>query len=393
MRIFLFLFILSKTVNTYGQIDLNTQITLEVEKIYLEDLFKTLEQEYGIVVAYGSDNIPSELNVTIRARVTTLYEIIQIVCTTANVSYQIIDDVIVFKYLGKRSPQEVIDKNSLPDTREIKNPSRSTATPHISGQNNDSISTEARVPPIMFPRLKLPFRFDPQKVKLPELKAFPASSAAISRERNKKSLHLQTGLFFSYSGDFNHFHFTERDIAFQKYRTQWNESFGLGGYVILTPRIYISLGLGYSTKDFSLEYNYMVLDPDDPFPIPDKTLVELRYLEIPLTIGYDIYSRRQYSLWVATAFFPSFLVDEDENTAYKNQSNQNTDYFLSANRSTFYSGAIGFIFHGSISPSWGLFLNPSLVYALGSVNEKAIQPNFALYRVNAGVLLVLLNKN
>src|SRR5690606_22437810 len=104
---------------------------------------------------------------------------------------------------------------------------------------------------------------------------------------SKKKLKLGfhgAGVFISYAMDYNRFHFIERDITYQHYEVDWNHSVSMGGYVIVSSKLYISLGVGYATKDFALDYNYRVLDPDDPFPIPDKTKVQIRYLEVPLTI-------------------------------------------------------------------------------------------------------------
>lgn len=390
MRTLILAFILSNTVNVYGQIDLKRKIRFEDENISLGELFNRLESKYGIAVAYGRNNMPLELLLTMEAGVKSLYEIIQIICAKADLSYQIIDHVIVFKYLGRRVSQAVIDQRaSSPGEHQIEDPFASTS-PQISGQVNDSIRTGPPDAKHSFPQLPSRFRFDLGKVQLPELIPISIPFVARAPRRNKK---FQTGLSFSYSVDLNRFRFTERELAFQEYRTEWNQKAGVGGYLLLTPKVYISLGLGYATKNFSLEYNYAVLDPHDPFPIPDATLVKLYYLEIPLTIGYGIFSQKHNSLWLDTGFYPSFLVRADEKTTYKNQADENTVYFLAAKRPVFYAGTIGFIFHRSITHSCGFFFNPSWLYAVGSVNEIAIQSNFGLYRFNAGVQFVLQNRN
>jgi hypothetical protein len=167
----------------------------------------------------------------------------------------------------------------------------------------------------------------------------------------------------------------------------------MGGYIILSSKIYVSLGAAYATKDFVLNYNYQVLDPDDPFPIPDQTRIRVRYLEIPLTLGYGILTRRKYSLCVAAGFYPSYLVEKGEHTTYLNSGNPSTTYFVNANSSTIYSGTLGFIAHYSISNGCGVFIEPSYLYFMGAVNREAMKSNSSLYRIKTGIQFSLFQKN
>lgn len=397
MRKILLINFFVNTLTMYGQVvDLNKRITLEVDNIPLEKLFEILEEQHGMRIAFGLDNIPSALKVTIAATNKKLHEILNLICIQSNLSYQIIDNAIVFKYtrpkifsttksltdsdsihaFQKQSVQNSILSDSIsthiPSTDQVLD---SADTSEVSG----AIKTELMK---LQPVVQTPSYLEP--ITLPSL--FSPSKKA------SKIPFYRAGVFYSYALDFNRFQFMERDIAFQKYNTEWNYSFSAGGYVIVSSKIYISLGTGYATKDFVLNYNYEVLDPDDPFPIPNQTQVKVRYIEIPLTIGYSIYTHGKYSICIAAGFYPSYLVDKRESTSYLNQGKPDTEYFVKANRSILYGGTVGFIFHYALSKNFGVFLEPDYLYYIGTVNKEAMHSNSAMFRIKTGIQFSLYSR-
>jgi hypothetical protein len=389
MRILLLTFSLSIALTLHAQVDLSRQVTINVKEVHLSQLFEILETRHGLVIAFGIDNIPATVKISLSATNKTIYEILRMICSQAGLTYQIIDNAIVFKYAKYVTRQTIEPPTgsspasfSAANDSSFNSPADTVLTAADSLPRNSMDSSQAVT---HTSRQEVHSNEDHRNVesvpmKLPEV----PSLFSTSKKRSKLGFY-GAGIFISYAMDNNHFRFAERDIAYQQYEVDWNYSMSMGGYVIVSSKLYVSLGLGYATKDFVLNYHYKVLDPDDPFPIPDKTKVQIRYLEVPLTIGYGIYNRRKLSLCVAAGFYPSYLIEKSERTTYLNNGNPTTDYFINDNRSTLYSATLGFIVHYSVSGMCGIFVEPGYLFFPGAVNKRAMEPNASLYRIKTGI--------
>jgi hypothetical protein len=398
MRILLLTALLTGIFTAYAQVDLTRRITLDIKEVSLDKLFEILETHHGVVIAFGIDNIPNTLKISLSVKNRTILEILQMICAQAGLSYHVIDRAIVFKYSQLNHPHKAA--RTLDTSMLAWNPNRdsSDVSPMVKGNTGIDSLIANRVDSVRISyKHTIPngaeFR-PPKPVRRPDMTDLVIVPSLFSDgEKHSKIGCYGAGVFFSYAVDHNKFHFVERNIAFQKYEVDWNHSITMGGYIILSSKIYVSLGAAYATKDFVLNYNYRVLDPDDPFPIPDQTKIKVRYLEIPVTLGYGILTRRKYSLCVAAGFYPSYLVEKGEHTTYLNSGNPSTTYFVNANRSTIYSGTLGFIAHYSISNGCGVFIEPGYLYFIGAINKEAMQSNSSLYRIKTGIHFSLFHKN
>lgn len=377
MRVVLVVMLSINSLAVLGQVDVNRRITLRVSNITLEELFKVLGSKHALRIAYGADNIPLTMKITLNSFEEPLSDVLATICSKAHLSYQIIGDVVVFRYAGSVDATGSLVHADAPDITVASDSS------YLPGkQLIDSISSDAPVPSISFPDGESPLIVKTDG--LPELKTVAIPSMVPPRNDGGRISLYTSGLFLNYSVDFYEFDFLERDLSFQAYKNESNWSFTLGGYLVLTPRIYISAGLGYATRDFRLEYNYQVIDPNDPFPIPNRTLVELGYLNAPVTVGYGLFSVRQYSVWLAGGATASFLLNKDEETSYLNKSDEQTDRFLPSSQSRLYNASVGLVFHRSFSHSFGIFINPGLSYSPQRVNEQAMKPRYKSYHLSAG---------
>ncbi|MEO7992602.1 MAG: STN domain-containing protein [Chryseolinea sp.] len=389
MRILLLTLFLSTTLTLYAQVDLSRQVTINVKEVHVAKLFEILETRHGLVIAFGIDNIPATLKISLSATNKTIYEILRMICSQAGLTYQIIDNAIVFKYARPVTVQKA-DQSSGSTTASFSEakdsslhvPTNTALTPVDSLPVNSIDSSEILIDPS---QTEVHSYEDQQIVESVPMKLPEVPSLFSTSKKHSKLGFYGAGIFFSYAMDDNHFRFVERDIAYQQYEVDWNYSMSMGGYVIVSSKLYVSLGVGYATKDFALNYHYNVLDPDDPFPIPDKTKVQIRYLEVPLTVGYGIYNRRKLSLCVAAGLYPSYLIEKRERTTYLNTGNPTTDYFINDNRSTLYSATLGFIVHYSVSGLCGIFVEPGYLFFPGAVNKRAMEPNASLYRIKTGI--------
>ncbi len=402
MRILLLTLSLTGTLTLYAQVDLTRRVSLDVKNVRLDKLFELLETNHGVVISFGIDNLPSHLTISLSAKDKTLYEILQMICSQAGLMYQIIDTAIVFKYAR---PQEQKRIEGTADTTKVPISTMMNSPIHrpIDTVSNVIVREYSTTQPIDSSQDSLQYSHhtNSQEAKdtthqainnFKRVELAPAPSLFSTAKKRSQVGFYGAGVFFSYAVDYNRFHFIDRDIAFQQYEVDWNHSLSMGGYVIFSSKLYVSLGVGYATKDFALNYHYRVLDPDDPFPIPDKTKVEIRYLEVPLTIGYGILTKRKYSLCISAGFYPSYLVEKSERTTYLNNGNLSTTYFVNANRSTIYSGTIGFIAHYLIGNNCGIFIEAGYLYFIGAVNSAAMQPNSSLYRIKTGIQYSLFQK-
>src|SRR5687768_12951622 len=107
MRI-IFLILFCSSLSAFGQLDLARPITLEVENVSLEELFKTLETTYVIHVVYGTDNVPASTRISLNARDEPLSEIFHMISAQVGLSYQVINEVIVFQRLEGTASEELI---------------------------------------------------------------------------------------------------------------------------------------------------------------------------------------------------------------------------------------------------------------------------------------------
>ena len=390
MRMILLIAILANALSAYSQVDLKKKITIEIDNGRLEDVLAWLQTYHDIKFSYGFDNVSPDIRITLHAKNTSVYEIIHTICQQGNLIFQIIDSTVVFKH--EKSPNQSItvrDNNPVKVENSI---NRNNIKDNVIALDNaDSIPAQQKKDDNN-PLLTDISPLEQPKVKPPDMKLAEKSSLFHSSGKFRRKITIQTGVFFSYASDFNRFEFVERDIASQKFNVEWNESYSFGGYVLLSKKLYISLGATYVSKNFHLHYNYKVLDLSDPFPVPDKTSVKLQYLETPLTFGYALTSWKKYSVMVATGLYPSFLLREAERTTYQNQGNPNTNYFLNANRSTLFSASFGFIIHRYLNRSCGIFIEPGYLYFFGPVNEEAMNSRSSLLRLKMGIQFALSGK-
>jgi hypothetical protein len=382
--------ILANALSAYSQVDLKKKITIEIDNGRLEDVLAWLQTYHDIKFSYGFDNVSPDIRITLHAKNTSVYEIIHTICQQGNLIFQIIDSTVVFKH--EKSPNQSVtvrDNNPLKIENSI---NRNNIKNNVTALDKaDSIPAQQKKDDNN-PLLTDISPLEQQEVKPPDMKLAEKPSLFHSSGKFRRKIAIQTGVFFSYASDFNRFEFLERDIASQKFNVEWNESYSFGGYMLLSKKLYISLGATYVSKNFHLHYNYKVLDLSDPFPVPDKTSVKLYYLETPLTFGYALTSWKKYSVMVATGLYPSFLLREAERTTYQNQGNPNTNYFLNANRSTLFSASLGFIIHRYLNRSCGIFIEPGYLYFFGPVNEQAMNSRSSLLRLKMGIQFALSGK-
>lgn len=368
-----------------SQPNLNQKISLHVENMRLEYFLDTLQVVAPVRVGYGSDNIPVALPITLHADGASLYEILDEICSLTQLTYKVIGDVVVFRYPadGPGAPREVVDTAAARQRRT----SRDKSVIQLMHSGYDVGETLLGVVPILIPAFTTIITTEPADLIIARedyLSVYGATLPVVSRPKAPAG-----GMFVGCAVDYNRFAFKEREISEQEYVTTPNRSFGFGGYVTTAGRIHFSLALNCSEKRFALDYHYRILDPGDPFPIPDRTVVKTRYLEFPFMINYTIFCGRKYAMSLGTGFQPCFLVQSREETTFLNAQGKETADFLAGNAPAFYGGNVGVTLHRAVSRFGGVFFRSDVVYFDRAANSMAMKGPFVLYRIRAGVVCPL----
>lgn len=349
-------------VPIFGQPDLTKRITLTLDDIRLNELFDTLETVAGVPIAYSSDRILIDMRLTLRIHDGSLQTVIDHICSTGNLAYQVTKHMIVFRR-----------RDSLPQKVEPPDdgPTHGGVSMYIMGGADSSTVLSVLGVSGFF----VPLEVDPQLMTVPDF-----------RRRANPSIKTggRLGIGLTYAYDFDVFDFLPPPINFQQYRSKSHRRLGVGAYMLVLRRTYLTLEIAYSKRDFRLAYNFRVIDLDDPVPIPDETIVKLRYLEVPVSLGYRVYSRGSAMLLVTAGLHPWFLAHSGEVTTYRNHPGRRSAFFVDSSRSFVYGADVGLALYRSLSDFVGLFLKPSFFHSGSVVNEVSIETGFSMWRIMAG---------
>ncbi|MBL0745814.1 hypothetical protein [Chryseolinea lacunae] len=245
MRILSLATLLSCTLYANAQIDVSRRLTFKAENVDLPTLFDLLEKQCGITVIYGTDNLPAVLRVSITGNEISLLAVVNEICRQANLNYYIIESAIVFKYSQPKisnRPNDVTKQTvdfspTIPPVNLPENKTLQATQIIISGDT-------------LYTRPTVPTQTEPADDTI-ETKTMEAHSQALQgSERLKPKMTKKSGgIFLTYG--------IQRSIASETYSIGSHPSFSLP----VTNRIFLRLSAGYASKDFTLYYNYKILDP------------------------------------------------------------------------------------------------------------------------------------
>ena len=208
---------------------------------------------------------------------------------------------------------------------------------------------------------------------------FTLTTAALTAQEKTKKIPkhktvMSLGLTLSpdvYVYDFK----TYSDFSFT-YKSEFNYSIGLTA--VYYPIKFISLrgALLYSTKGFSLDYNYTSNNTGiDPDSLPSQSSLKADYLDLPLILHFNIIHKDRIQLFLAAGIVPGILLKKAEETLFKSNRQSETDD-LSKHFNEFIAGTIYSIgFKYNFSPKLGLGFDPYIRYYLNKIDKQSMEGN------------------
>jgi hypothetical protein len=160
------------------------------------------------------------------------------------------------------------------------------------------------------------------------------------------------------------------------YNSKVNYSAGITAVYYPVKFISLRTALLYSTKGFSLDYNYQTTAPAvNPDSVAVNTELKADYLDIPIILHFNLIHRDRIQLFIAAGFVPGILVSKAQETLYKSAKTRATDD-LSKNFNEFVAGTIYSIgFKYNLSPKFGLGFDPYFRYYLNKIDKQAMSAN------------------
>jgi hypothetical protein len=79
--------------------------------------------------------------------------------------------------------------------------------------------------------------------------------------------------------------------------------------------LFFKSGLMYAVEGYSIAYNIIVQDDNDPL-IPDETTITISSLRVPVYVGIDIYNGRNLRFNPSLGVEPQFVLNTNESTRF-----------------------------------------------------------------------------
>ena len=172
-----------------------------------------------------------------------------------------------------------------------------------------------------------------------------------------------------------------------EYKSKYNYSAGLS--VEYQKKFLLGGGVAYATKGYVLDYNFVVIDPNDP-ALPQKATVEAGYLDVLGIVGYPVKISRNVLIIPNLNIIYSMLINNKITTL----SGDNKKFIYHEGdgilikqdlKTNLFSTGVGVAARINLFNRVSLGLGPSLYYAFNKVSDKAIKKNKLFYGVKLGL--------
>lgn len=378
---FLSIVLLLVAITALGQTTIqNDKISLSFENILLKDLITVLQKTHGLKISFSIDHTPVNSRISIHANHLPLSLFLEILCNEAGLTYQIIDNHIVLREQEKAAPRT---KKTHHDHQ---------TTNHYEQKVIDSTAIGYSILKPIEGHRQIQDSNNISKIPVQEVPESLLNKAALRSNQTKHTnLHVRRkptmgiGVFASY--DHLRMQFEDRPNSDQRYVPDMNFSAGLGASLGPGEKMSASFKVLLSSKNYFLNYNYKIIDPEDPYPFPDKTKVTLFFLQFPMDLSYRFYKKDKFSLYFSAGLLLDILIRKQEYTSFLNSEDKETAYFVNDHNKFLFGGSLGLKCWYDLDRSFSVFIEPDLVSYFTPFNEVIKRSNPQILKVNSGLIL------
>jgi hypothetical protein len=357
-------------------------VSVHYENQSLKAVLNDLGQNFGLKFSYEPGDIPLETTVTIRFTDRSLRYLLDLLSGQTGVGYTIIDDHIAL-YSQEKEPENNKQAQrdsgppadlpaavvSLPEDSPDESIMADTMPHTLKFVQMNGISRTGQVKPES--SLLLLFSLDPSK----------KGSEPPSEIPGRKLLSLGTVI----SADFYHLSGKADENKSFTYKTSVNYSVGVSVGLKVKERWHILVQVLYSTKNFDLYYNIQTKNEDDPF-IPDKTVYQQSYLDIPILLDYQVLEKGDWKFFGEVGFVPGFLLNNNTQTYHHDGSEMQTEEFLAMKiRPQLFGAQLGMMAKDQISKHFSLTVATGWRHYFNGINKEDLPTKLGLFQCAAGI--------
>ncbi len=192
------------------------------------------------------------------------------------------------------------------------------------------------------------------------------------------------GLSIGLGGSYDYHLNTFEENPWYGYDHQFDNlmEFSIGGQIDykFESSLGIRTGVSYARKGYKLIYAWVTPGggngTGDPY-IPMESSFKLGYIDIPISVYYDIIKSENYSLSPSIGCLNSISINESEVSLMGDDSFKETSYNSLNTTPYIFAARIGFINNIVINDKWFISLEPYCTYNFERINNTDIEsPNF-----------------
>jgi hypothetical protein len=363
-KLSLLIFIIPFSTKLFGQLNLQQKISVSAKQVTLENFLNRLETEFHVIQSYGMDNGNGQCIISIEVENSRLMDVLFEAAAQCNLQCTVIGETIVFK---ARSPLLITVE---PKVDQVVEP--------VIPTNRDPLFI--KIPSRAIPLQSLFVKID--SIKIPSINLAHTNVAGNNSHRVNNS---HASVFINYGLDINYYSYRDRDLDFQYFKTKSTPTITLGLSYNIASRWQVAVASSWSRREVTLHHNFQVLDEEDPFPIMNRTSVDMNYREISASLSYIVMVGKHHGVSLATRYSLSYLYSVSETTTYLNSPPKKTSIFVDDCRKRLASIELGVSYQYHVGKSWMLSVDPFFGFCTSSPNGQMISKPSKILRTHAAL--------
>lgn len=168
------------------------------------------------------------------------------------------------------------------------------------------------------------------------------------------------------------------------YKSTISNSLGVQIGILIKDRYLFKSGVSLSWYGYSIHYNWIVMEPNDP-AIPNNTRLNSSHIKIPVLIGYRFNLNKRLSIYPETGINFSFIYNVAEESTYGDDSNRESNY-LERNMSTFLiEPNLKVCFGYNLNNNWSFSIEPYIGKFITKFDKLYMSSGHLSYGIAAGI--------